>query len=274
MDKPQTGTMMTRVISVSAAGVLPAFVIYPKKMSDLAPLVVLHGISRNASLLSELFLPEAECSGRVIIVPHFEAGPWPDFQRPGQPARPDLALLALLTQIDVGRPARPVRIDLFGHSGGAQLAHRFAMLYPNLVGRLHLAAAGWYCLPDGSMPYPYGLGPPERPQDMVWVHRHNAMLSRYLMLTVRVYVGDRDLGREDSLRKNESLDRTQGANRYARAEHYVTSFRQAAAMQSIMPDITLTTLLGITHDVASAITRAGLARLAVDAGDEMLPSPC
>ena len=95
-------------------------------------MVVLHGISRNAGTLARLFAPEAERTGRTLIVPHFPAGHWPDFQRPSKAARPDQALLALL---DRWRecPDIPGPVDIFGHSGGAQLAHRLAMLYPHRV---------------------------------------------------------------------------------------------------------------------------------------------
>ncbi|QDA36850.1 alpha/beta hydrolase (plasmid) [Paracoccus liaowanqingii] len=257
--------MVTRITSASTAGVLRACVIHPSAPSGLAPLVVLHGISRNADQLVDLFRPEAECSGRVVIVPHFEAEAWPDFQRPSRVARPDLALLALLTQIEAGDSGMRGPIDLFGHSGGAQLAHRFAMLYPNRIGRLHLAAAGWYCLPDASMPHPYGLAESHRSADTAWVRRHTEMLSIYVGLSVRLYVGALDLGRDNSLRKTASLDRIQGRTRRDRAAHYLTSFRRAAEALGRTPDITLTELPSVPHDVALAITQTGLARLVVAA---------
>lgn len=93
------------------------------------------------------------------------------------------------------RVAGPV--DVFGHSGGAQLAHRFAMLNPHRVERLSLAAAGWYCLPDASMAYPYGLGIDEDPASLRWARRHEQALSAYLSLPVQVFIGP-----EDSLRDN------------------------------------------------------------------------
>lgn len=33
----------------------------------------------------------------------------------------------------------------------------FAMLYPQMVVRLNVAAAGWYCMPDARAIHPYGL---------------------------------------------------------------------------------------------------------------------
>ena len=70
----------------------------------------------------------------------------------------DQALIALIERVfdDAGRDPGPVH--LFGFSGGAQLAHRFAMLHPHLTAAVYAMAAGWYLLPDESIPYPYGLG--------------------------------------------------------------------------------------------------------------------
>jgi len=119
-----------------------------------------------------LFQPYTDRSRRVIVVPHFSKALCPHFQRPSRAARPDLALLALLSDLAKCDPAFSEPVDLFGLYGGAQLAHRFAMIYPQRVGQLNLAAAGWYCLPDASMAYPYGLGANiQRPSDLPWPRR-------------------------------------------------------------------------------------------------------
>lgn len=243
----------------SPSGTLCARVIRPTTASRLSPLVVLHGISRNADELVDLFRADAEHSGRRIVVPHFGEKLWPDFQRPSRNARPDQVLLALLAHLAVLDPAFAGPVDLFGHSGGAQLAHRFAMLFPHRVGRLNLAAAGWYCLPDTSMAYPYGLGADATPETLTWARRHHHAMPAYLRLAVRVFVGTEDTDRDASLRQNPKLDRIQGLTRLARAETYVDRFRAAAVARGIVPDIALTRLPGVTHDVAQAIAQADLA---------------
>lgn len=258
----------------SPSGILPARVIQPGTPSDLPPLVVLHGISRNASELVELFQPEALRSGRKIVVPHFSADRWPCFQRPGRTARPDQALLALLAHLAILDPAFSGPVDLFGHSGGAQLAHRFAMLYPHRVGRLNLAAAGWYCLPDTSMAYPYGLGADATPGSLSWARRHGHALPAFLRLGVRVFVGTQDTGCDETLRQSPELDRIQGANRIIRAQTYVERFRAAAKGRGIAPNITLTRLAGVSHDVAQAIRQANLARLVLQAETACLAAAC
>lgn len=258
----------------SPAGTLCARVIRPAVASPLPPLVVLHGISRNADELVRLFKPEAERSGRTIVVPHFTEKHWPEFQRPSRIARPDQALLALLSHLAVLDPVLDGPVDLFGHSGGAQLAHRFAMLYPQKLGTLNLVAAGWYCLPDTSMAHPYGLGTSPAPDALMWARRHDRAMPAYLRLAVRVFVGTQDTVRDASLRQNPDLDRIQGQTRLARAETYVERFRAAALARGILPDIAMTRLPGVTHDVAQAIAQAGLARLVTEAAPALLADAC
>lgn len=254
-------TMITSHVVGSPAGNLPARVIRPAGLSGLPPLVVLHGISRNADELLDLFRPEAERSGRIVIVPHFAQSTWPHFQRPCRAARPDQALLALLSHLAAIDPMLAGQVDLFGHSGGAQLAHRFAMLFPQKLGRLHLAAPGWYCLPDTGMAHPYGLGVDAAPGSLTWVRRHRQALPAYLRLPVQVYVGSADDQREVALRQSPQLDRGQGRTRIARAETYVARFRTAAKACGVVPDITLTRLPGVAHDVVQAIRHGDLAAL-------------
>lgn len=268
----QTVTV-SRHRAATPAGVLPAFVIRPRFASEAPPVVVLHGISRNPRKLVELFLPEAERTGRSVVVPHFSASRWPVFQRPGGKARPDQALLGLLAYLAMIDSAFAGKVALFGHSGGAQLAHRWAMLFPHKVARLNLAAAGWYCLPDTTMPYPYGLGTESTLDSHRWARRHAEALDAYLALPVRVFVGTRDTERDSSLRMTAALDREQGRTRLGRAETYFDRFRAAAALRSIRHNIDLIRLPNVSHDVAEAITRADLAqRVMGDTPDTLIPT--
>ena len=261
MHRFKHATRMTDHRVASTSGTLAARVITPADQSGLPPLVVLHGISRNADELAALFAPEAEKHGRSVVVPHFTEKAWPHFQRPCRASRPDQALLALIVRLGTIDPALAGPVDLFGHSGGAQLAHRFAMLYPHKIARLSLAAAGWYCLPDTSMAYPYGLGLDTAAGSLSWARRHKQALPAYLGLPVQVFVGTADHQRDDTLRTSPDLDRLQGLTRIARAETYVARFRAAALAQGIAPDVTLTRLPGVSHDVGQAIRDAGLARM-------------
>ena len=249
----------------SSAGRLTARMIRPSNPVPAPPVVILHGISRNAGDLARLFSPEAERTGRTLVVPYFSEDAWPTFQRPCKAARPDQALLALLDAVAATLPGRAGPVDLFGHSGGAQLAHRFAMLYPHRVTALHLVAAGWYCLPDETMPYPYGLAPGTDRAGVTWARRHTDGLREFLRLPVSVYVGSRDVARDPALRTTSALDAGQGRNRHARARAYVAALTAAADRIALPARARFVELPECDHDVVRAITRNDLAARVLDA---------
>lgn len=254
-----------RITACSAAGRLTARLLRPAWQADAPPLVVLHGISRNAGTLARLFAPEAERTGRTIIVPHFPEQTWPNFQRPSKAARPDQALLALLDKIAADIPGVSGPVDIFGHSGGAQLAHRLAMLYPHRVAELHLVAAGWYCLPDETMRYPYGLAPGKDMASAKWARRKRAALRDFLQLPTSVYVGTQDVTRDAALRKLRALDAKQGPHRHARARTYVKALNAAARAAGLPARARLIEMPDCDHDVVRAITQNDLATRVLDA---------
>lgn len=230
---------------------------------DPLPLVALHGISRNARAVWQAFGPLAAAEGRMLLVPHFSDCQWPRFQQIGA-ARPDLALLDLLRQAGIGGQ----RVDLFGFSGGAQLAHRFAMLYPHRVATLHLAAAGWYTLPDATLPWPQGLGvaAPRRLRGFDAAALSRLQLRQYLSLGVRLWVGAQDTARDASLRQTDDLDARQGKTRLERAFRYAKAFDRAARAIGVTPDIDLTVLPGCGHDFTECDQVGGLAARVLHSG--------
>ena len=133
------------------------------------------------------------------------------------------------------------------------------MLYPHRVAALHLAAAGWYCLPDDTMPYPYGLAPGKDRFSTLWARRNAEGLRDFLGLPTCVYVGTEDVTRDPALRKTASLDAKQGPNRHARARSYVAALNAAAARHGLEPRARLVELTDCDHDVVRAITQNDLA---------------
>ena len=220
------------------------------------PLVALHGISRNADAVWHAFGPLAAAEGRTLLVPRFSDSQWPRFQQIGR-ARPDVALLDLFEQAGLAGQ----RVDLFGFSGGGQLAHRFAMLYPHRVATLHLAAPGWYTLPETTLPWPQGLGavPTPRFRGFDAAALSPLQLRQYLSLPVRLWVGALDPARDASLRQTADLDARQGKTRLERAVCYAKAFDRAARAIGLTPDIKLTVMPGCGHDFTECDQVGGLA---------------
>jgi pimeloyl-ACP methyl ester carboxylesterase len=245
--------LTSRSLSTSGVGPIAAPV----------PLVALHGISRNARAMWQAFGPLAAAEGRALLVPRFADGQWPRFQQIGR-ARPDLALLDLFQQAGLADQ----RMDLFGFSGGAQLAHRFAMLYPHRVATLHLAAPGWYTLPDATLPWPQGLGavPSRRLRGFDAAALTRLQLRQYLSLPVRLWVGAQDTVRDASLRQTADLDARQGKTRLERAFRYAEAFDRAARAMGLTPDIDLTVLPGCGHDFTECDQVGGLAARVLHGG--------
>ncbi len=260
---PDSRRSVTKIVLKTPEGKLSAQIMVPNGAEhDQPPLFALHGISRDVGALYDAFERPAMEAGRILIVPHFHERDWKIFQRIGA-ARPDKSLLALKQVLrDTGACTAP-QIELFGYSGGAQLAHRFAMLYPQHVSRLHLGAAGWYCLPDTSLAYPAGLREPAaKPSDAPNFRTAKvAQLKQFLRIPLRVYVGTEDTARDAAMRTAPELDAVQGLNRLARAATYVDRFANAAANHRLIADVSLTHLAGCGHDFSQCAQKADLAHL-------------
>jgi len=227
--------------------------------SSAAPrwLCAVHGISRDAREQLQLLLAEANYRGFSLLAPRFDEGRYRSYQQlgwRGQGARADRALIGLLRRLDAaGHRCR--RVDLFGFSGGAQFAHRFTLAYPARVGRLAVAAAGWYTMPDSSRRFPYGLrsraGQP-RALDL------DGLLDRPIL----ALVGDRDRFRDPALRRRHRLDREQGVHRLERARAWIDALNRArdarARIGGAPPRPQLQVMPEVGHNFSEAIRLGAL----------------
>lgn len=102
--------------------------------------------------------------------------------------------------------------DLFGHSAGAQLAHRFLIFQPTAsINRAVCSASGWYTMPDKTINFPYGLkiSPAQ-----------NANLGPIFSRVTFVIVGENDTDPNSfNLRHTPEAD-AQGNNRLERAQYF------------------------------------------------------
>lgn len=252
---------MTRIQPGGGKRALGAWVYVPTQVNpDSRPLVAVHGISRRAKEQVQLFSDIAERTGRIVIAPLFDRRNWRHYQRITNKYRGDRALLDLLARIEMHGLAPTRKFDLFGYSGGAQFAHRFAMLFPQRIGKLSIAAPGVYCMPDTTIAYPYGLAPrPGRKAD--WGPRMQAGLDAYLRLPINIMVGAKDTQVDQALRRSPELDANQGHNRLERARRYHAALSELAQQRAIRPQISFTLLAGCGHSFSQCVKTGGLDRL-------------
>ena len=113
--------------------------------------------------------------------------------------------------------------DLFGHSAGAQLLHRYLIFQPNnKVNRVVISAAGWYNLPDATIDFPYGLKlSPAETTDM----------SLVFSKKVFIIVGSDDTDPNSfNLRHTNQAD-LQGNTRLDRAQYFYSTCYDLAKQQ-------------------------------------------
>lgn len=222
----------------------------------LPPLVAVHGVYRDVEGMLKVLTSQFPHGKRTVIAPIFDETNWRGYQRVLAERRADLALLSLLKSINLPGVNDICSFDLLGYSGGAQFAHRFALLYPHLINRLALCSAGWYTFPDDN-PYPYGLAKPEKTmQGFTTLVRSN--LSAFLRLPIEVFVGERDTCQDPNLRRGKAIDRQQGTDRVERATNWVKALNEAACARGLTSKINLTVLDGCGHDWRECVYLGGL----------------
>lgn len=228
-------------------GELSCWIAKPERTdSEQPPMVVVHGILRNPRRMLGVLQERAIRLGRTLIAPCFDEPDWRGYQQVIIRRRADLALLTLLERIRLEGHIASGPCELFGYSGGAQFAHRFALFHPHRVSRLVLLAAGWYTFPD-EQPYPYGLATPRKPLS-AWSPHVQASFHKFLQLPIRVCAGVGDTERDSHTRTGPRIDRQQGPHRLARAENWTAALREAAHQRGMTPDIRFTALPHCGHD--------------------------
>lgn len=235
---------------------VPYHLYVPSRIDRQArPLVSVHGISRRADEHLKAFAPWAERTGRLLIAPLFAESHCRRYQKVVMDRRrADKALFDVLLDIEETKGIAVGRFDLFGFSGGAQFGHRLALLYPERVGRLALASAGWYTFPDRSATFPYGVSPGRHRSDEV-----QPKLSSFLRIPALVLVGERDVLRDPGLRKEPALDLHQGRSRVERAARWTMAMRSAAVDLGLQSDISFQTVPGCGHSFERCVRDGGMA---------------
>lgn len=238
-------------------GLIPdAWIVNPGAAPTSPAVVAVHGITRKADEMVAHLLPRARRTGRTLVVPHFDQSHWPRYQRAACKNRADWALIRLMTALRSEGAVGQGPFDLSGFSGGAQFAHRFAWLYPGLVGRLCLTAPGWWTLPDAQIAWPYGIGTASGDPAQGFCLQSN--LRRFLDRRITVCVGSDDVARDENLRKGTEIDARQGPHRLARARRWCAEIEASARAEGLVPAISLRVLQGCGHSFTECVLNGGL----------------
>lgn len=213
------------------------FAFVPRGSEGSPPLVLVHGISRNAAEMILRFGAEAERYKVPLVAPLFRKGNYGMYQQlldRRSRVRGDEALFEILSDVEARWGVPTQRFHMFGFSGGGQFAHRFAFLHPRRLLSCVPVSAGWYSWPDDQLEWPLGLsGAPVSELDV-------ATLAQ---LPMHVLVGDRDTRSDEALRRGEVIDAVQGVSRLERAERFCAALRDSR----VSPNCTLAVLPGVGH---------------------------
>lgn len=252
-SSPSRKRLLRRVLAADPG--LEYRVYVPSAGGDGAPVVVsIHGISRNADEHARLLAAYCEIHGAVLVAPLFDQDQYPDYQRLGREGRgkrADLALNLILSEVAATTGARADRVNLFGFSGGAQFAHRYAMAHPHRLAHAVLAAAGWYTFPDTTKRFPRGI----RPNRHLRGVRFDA--EEFLEIPMTVLVGSDDVV-ETGLRRGPRVDREQGVSRVERARRFVEAMKDCAAAHYMESRCRYEEIENCDHSFKRSILRSGL----------------
>lgn len=129
--------------------------------------------------------------------------------------------------------------DMFGHSAGGQILHRFAIFNPNNnANRILASNSGWYTLPTDTDKFPYGL-------DGTIQASKKIDYSSNLV----VFLGEKDDENEKrgSLRRTTEADK-QGLGRLSRGKYYYDTSKEIASKHTKKFNWKLEIIPNIGHD--------------------------
>ena len=257
------GSGMHGVLGHAAqGGELDYFAYVPRTVSaSSALLVTVHGIERKAAQHALRFAPLAEERSLIVLAPLFSKRRMPRYQRTLRGSNGECPLDAFDLTIDHflrSSGIEPANTYLFGCSGGAQFAMRYALRGRVAFRKLALAAPGWFTMPEPGLPFPYGLGP------SIAAGSSLPALERLISMPTLVVVGSDDTQRDRSLNCEPIVDATQGQTRLARAERWIEAMRRASDRLGAPRLSEMKVLAGAGHDFDDNMKSHGLGKIVCD----------
>ncbi|EDY80802.1 hypothetical protein VDG1235_419 [Verrucomicrobiia bacterium DG1235] len=192
------------------------------------PIMVFHGLKRNADEYRDNWIKLAIKYGFFVVAPEFNKKSYPDsdaYNLGGitaskkKPALPLSDASSFRIPEDVFEQIHTVRRETdadgylaFGHSAGAQFLHRKLSFAPDKRLLLTIAAnAGWYTLPDEKVKWPYGFGATGYSKES---------LTRLLESNLVIMLGDQDTDPRHKYLHQSRQAKKQGPHRFSRGKYY------------------------------------------------------
>lgn len=241
-----------RFVFQQAGKTVPVWYFLPTPVKpDLPVLFVMHGVKRDAERYREDWIPHAEKAGFVLVVPEFSRADFPKdadyslgsvLDGEGRARAVEETAFGFIEPIfdAMGRRIGNVTetYQLYGHSAGAQFAHRFLYFVPGArVSQVVAANAGWWTLPDPKVAFPSGLnGAPGVSE---------AVLKGVLQRRLIVLLGTADTDPKDANLNRSEGAMAQGAHRFERGKY----FFEQGQIRAIALDVPLGWKLGTAPGV-------------------------
>lgn len=216
-------------------------------------LIVMPGAGREGQSPRESWIPYAEKYSALLVVPEFSPQYYPGDQwyiggntydaTNWQPKTnwTYMAIEHLFDDIRAKSGATTGTYLLDGHSAGAQFVHRMVTLLPGArYSRAVAANAGFYLLPDYTIPYGFGLK-----DSPLYENELPAVFARKLI----IMSGDADTTRDSSLASFAEAE-AQGSTRFERAKTYFATAQAEAARRNIPLNWEYHVVPGVGHDEA------------------------
>jgi len=205
-------------------------------------LVLVHGSppTRHTALETARFyirraewLCLAEIAGLIVVAPVFDVSHFSGYYMlAGSPVGADQFVLEIIDSYSRRVPSTDGRCYLFGHSAGAQFAHRFLVTHPDRVAAAVICSAGNYAYPDDDIAWPYGRNYSPYPEGFL----------QAASLPVAVFVGSLDTDESDLGGRFQH-----GRNRVQRSQTWVESMQRLAITNGQPSRVSLVIVPGADH---------------------------
>ena len=259
-----TRSVVTRRVLASDPRLSYLIHVPPVRSPEPRLVVSVHGASRNIDMHARLLSAYSEMYGAVLLVPHFSAIRFPDYQRLGRIGRgrrADLAMHLMVAEVAAQTGITVDRFHLFGFSAGAQFVHRYTMAHPHRVAFAVIANAGRYTLPDPEQRFPRGIRTTRKLTGLRFEP------EAFLRVPMKVFVGKEEADDEVITlpRRSPQPDRETAAARTERARRWVAAMQEAGRSCGVESAITCEELPDRIRSFRSSVLRAGLAERAFEA---------